>query len=47
MLYLLKTTNLISKALFALCVYVKGGGGGGESKREMVQISVESRISNS
>ena len=49
-LYLLKTTNLTSKALFALCVYVCvwGGGGGreGESKREGVQTSVESSISN-
>ena len=49
-LYLLKTTNLTSKALFALCVYVcRWGGGGreGESRREDEQISVESRISNS
>ena len=49
-LYLLKITNLISKALFALCVYVcvcVGGGGGGESKKEGVQISLESKISNS
>ena len=34
-LYLLNSTNLSSKALFALCVCVCGGG---ESKRERVQI---------
>ena len=46
-LYLLNSTNLSSKALFALCVCVCGGGGGGESKRERVQIYEESTTSNS
>ena len=43
-LYRLKTTKLSYKALFALCMCVCVGGG---SKREGVQISVDSKILNS